>query len=280
MLRKILTTLFFLFSTSAIAGTGNINDQNILTEALTTASKKQKSAIEYSLQSMKKLNTAHDRYIIVNIPAFYLYAVQQGNVVLDSKVIVGSGSRDANTTPEITTHVSGIMYNPYWSPPPGLLEERILPNWEKDSFYLKKTGYHVMRVYDQQYVDESQVTPAMILSKEYVIMQKPGPNNVLGKILFILNDSQDVYLHDTNHPELFNKDYRNFSFGCIRVQQWKKLAAWISLTSTEYIDRTIASGFTSTDGISVHTPVYIVYWPADVVNGKVVYYNDIYGLLK
>jgi murein L,D-transpeptidase YcbB/YkuD len=277
MLKKLFSALLILYSSTALAGTGSVNEQNLL--ASTEGTTMQHKAIKYSIASMQQLRQSK-RFIIVNIPAYKLYAVDDGRIVFESKVIVGSGTNNSNTTPELSSRISGVMYNPYWSPPPGLLEDRILPKWENDPAYLKKSGYTVMRVFDQIYVDEEQVTPDMILSKQYAIMQRPGPNNVLGKILFILENSQDVYLHDTNHPELFNLESRNRSFGCIRVQQWQTLASWILQVPTSYIQRSVQTNFTSTDSVAYNLPIHLVYWPADVVNEKVVFYPDVYEKLK
>jgi murein L,D-transpeptidase YcbB/YkuD len=277
MLKRMLSVLMILCSSTAFAATGSLAEQNLL--AATSGTKAQREAIEYSIASMRKINLSK-RYIIVNVPAYKLYAVENGNVVLESKVVVGTGSTEANKTPELSSRISGVMYNPYWSPPPGLLEDRILPKWERDPAYLRKAGYTVMRVFDQVYVDETQVTPDMILSKKYAIMQKPGPNNVLGKILFILEDSQDVYLHDTNHRELFNLENRNSSFGCIRVQNWQELASWILQVPSSYIARSVQTDFTSTDSVAYNLPIHLVYWPADVVNGKVVFYPDVYNKIN
>jgi murein L,D-transpeptidase YcbB/YkuD len=107
--------------------------------------------------------------------------------------------------------------------------------------------------------------------------QRPGPNNALGLMRFSTDNNMNIYLHDTNARGLFAQDHRALSHGCVRVQQWKPLAAWAAREDEAWVDDIALAGgktrFLKVDSI----PVVITYSRVDLVDGQLREYADIYG---
>lgn len=109
--------------------------------------------------------------------------------------------------------------------------------------------------------------------KRYV---PPGPNNPLGQVRFSTDNSQNIYLHDTNHHELFERDMRALSAGCVRVNQWHQLAQVLSGQDAQAVD-----GYTEGNKIQyVHIApslVYISYQRVDLdEQGRLSVFPDVY----
>ncbi len=120
-------------------------------------------------------------------------------------------------------------------------------------------------------------TPMMIRNEaaEYV---PPGPNNPLGRLKFEMDNNQFIYLHDTNRKELFNRDRRAYSHGCVRVQNYLDLAAWVAGVPVEEIERKIRTGRTFTERVPEAVPVYLgyyIFFPNEY--GQLTAYPDLYG---
>lgn len=181
------------------------------------------------------------KYVVVNIPAFELVAYDNGHEVLRSKVIVGKTSAK---TPRITTNIIKIKFNPDWTPTPNMIASAIARH--------KKVPQHT----------------------------RPGVKNPLGLLKFELDDDMNIYLHDTDKHDLFIKDTRGFSHGCVRVEKYVDLAAWVLNTSTNDIQSVIDSGKTiyrTTNLIPVYI-VYTTYWQDS--EGKIVHLPDVYNIMK
>lgn len=317
-MKRVLALVLCLLASNAIAGTGSEPDQEILKQALLTATPTQKQAINYTLeqiannpiiikkvinkpandylvpmqqygmlvkqetiddfiaQSATTIYSTPEKYVVVNIPAFMMYAVEDGNVTFTSKVIVGKGDKNSTKTPELQTNITHVGWNPYWAPPYNYSRTKTLAGWRKNKNYLQQNQLSIIRNSDHSFLASGEITEAVFTSKDYTIVQTPGEGNMLGKALFFLDNDEDVYMHDTNNHKLFDSKRRNFSLGCIRVQEWLRLATWVTGWDTEKV-----MGEINTKKLIIHNikqiPVYVVYWPADVVDGKVVYYQDLYN---
>ena len=315
-MKKILLSLAVVLTASyAQAGTGSDTEQNILSAAKITATFAQQRAIDFTLDRIKKrpisvkkitqLNqyvtsvtkygmvvTSDDvddfvttyshpkRYIVVNIPAFMLYVIEDDKVVFSSKVIVGKGNKRTTKTPELNTNITHVGWNPYWAPPYNYSITKTIAGWKKDKNYLRKNDLSVIRNKDHSFLTNAELTEAVFRSTDHTIVQTPGDDNMLGKALFFLDNKEDVYMHDTNRRDLFKHDRRNFSLGCIRVQQWLQLASWVTKWDNTKIMGEIDTGDLIFHNLPKQVPVFVVYWPADVVDGKVVYYTDLYNWIK
>lgn len=110
-------------------------------------------------------------------------------------------------------------------------------------------------------------------------MQPSGERNALGRLKFDLDNPHSIYMHDTNHRELFGRQSRALSSGCIRVDNFRELAAWVSGKSVAEIDQELLNRRTRRLDVE-RIPVYIVYWIASVNQGRLVFNRDVYGRVR
>jgi murein L,D-transpeptidase YcbB/YkuD len=226
------------------------------------------------------------RYIWVNLPSFYLQLWENDTVKIESRVVVGKPN---TRTPLLTSQISNIVTYPQWTIPNSIILKEILPALKRNPGYLEKKGYMLTswegEEIDPYTVDWEKYTKGI----PYRIVQGSGDANALGILKFNFPNKYSVYLHDTNQRYLFKNENRALSHGCVRVQEWEKLTYYISaLDSMNYeADENYMVG----DSIKVwlkrkekhvipvksKIPVYFRYFTATGKNGKVVFYDDIYG---
>jgi murein L,D-transpeptidase YcbB/YkuD len=197
-------------------------------------------------------------YIVVNIPSFKLTMIRDGNIVLESPVIVG---KNVTKTVIFSGMLSYIVFSPYWNLPQSIINKEVKPGMAKNKNYLEK---HNMEWNNGQ------------------VRQKPGANNSLGLVKFIFPNSNDIYMHDTPAKTLFSQESRAFSHGCIRVGKPRDLAIAILKDdpswTPEKIDRAMHAGKENTVVLKSKIPVYIGYFTAWVnAGGEINFYDDIYG---
>lgn len=234
----------------------------------------------YSISELKKIDlSGRKKTIIVNIPTFNLRAYDGADVFIDSKVIVGSKSRK---TPLMKTKLTQLKINPDWTVPVSILKKdylRKIKNFKQAS--LSSRGYYVADgkgdVVDFELA--SEMSSEEFINSGYQLKQSSGDNNALGRIKFVLKNSDSIYLHDTNNKSLFNRANRDLSSGCIRVENYMELASWVYGGYISDIEEKINTGKTMYIN-TIETDVYFTYLPVFVVNGKVVYANDVYGEFK
>ena len=223
-----------------------------------------------------------ERFVIVNVAGFEVGVFEAGQAVLLMPAIVGRAYRQ---TPDFSGKISTITFNPAWNVPPKLAREDILPKLKKDPSYLQKKGFRVFqnwsdgaREIDGGAVDWSQIKAD---SLSFKFRQDPGPQNALGRILFLFPNKFDVYMHDTPERYLFTQAVRDFSSGCIRIEKPLDLALYAlgddpSWTKERILD-IIASGETKVIPIRKPIPVHILYWTAWLgADGRVQFRQDIY----
>lgn len=192
------------------------------------------------------------RYVIVNVPAYTVALVEDGQVVTRHRVVVGAPK---TATPQLGAVATGVIFNPWWEVPKSITPE-----------VQGKRGYKAVKTEDG--------------GVRY--RQPPGPANSLGRMKVVMPNNYAIYLHDTPAKHLFKKDERAFSHGCIRTHNALDFAR-VLLGNPEWdqakIAETIASGKTVTAEATTPTPVYITYFTAaaSADNGGIVAYKDVYG---
>jgi L,D-transpeptidase YcbB len=166
-----------------------------------------------------------DKYMIVNIANFDLKVIVNGKTAWGNNVIVGQHYRQ---TPVLSAKILGVTINPDWTVPPTILKEDILPKGKQIPSYLRKNNIEVLD-HQGKLVNPDSVQWQSLNGKyfPYILRQKPGAFNALGKIKFIMPNSHFVYLHDTPTKGLFKRSERTFSSGCIRVAQPYLLAQFL-----------------------------------------------------
>lgn len=222
-------------------------------------------------------------YLLVNIPSYTLYVYNKDTLVLESKVIVGSPK---TKTPLLNSRISNFVIYPQWTVPYSIIFKEMLPQIKKDISYLDKENLMVVDAYD------SVIDPSYIewneLNKDnfpYLIRQREGDDNSLGVIKFNFLNKYSVYLHDTNARGLFNKSERALSHGCVRVQDWEELSYYLTRSDTVRFPPDSLSAWISRQEKHTVTgfpklPLYIRYFTVEGRNGKLKFYNDIYGYDK
>ncbi len=221
------------------------------------------------------------RYLLINVPAFDLQLVEQGAVVLHSKVIVGKPSR---ATPLLDSQISSVVMNPDWRVPRSIIQRDILPHIQENGHYLSEREFDVYN-YNGLLIQHSAAEWQSLAFSDfpYRLVQRPGPKNALGKYKFHFDNSFSVYLHGTSEPKLFNKNNRALSSGCIRVEKVEELALWFKthLVKDKTLWDRLEPDVTSPQWFSLSDklPVHLVYWTAWLdEQGQLQYRNDIYHL--
>lgn len=225
-----------------------------------------------------------DRYVLVNIPSATLWAVDDGKVALEMPVIVGKKARPTNS---FKTEISGVRLNPNWTVPPTIKRQDFLPSLQEDPTTLSRKGVELYKVQngrsvsiDPSTVDWNNISPRELHS--YRMTQAPGANNPLGQVRVIMENPYNIYLHDTNHRDLFDKDERALSSGCIRVAKPQELARFLLSKNKEWseekMQRILASGRMTDVATDSNIPVYILYQTVwQDAHGDIVFGEDFYG---
>ena len=198
------------------------------------------------------------RYIVVNVPQFFLHAFDSGQKVLDMKVIVGQEYQD-KATPVFSDSMEYVVFRPYWNVTPDIAAKEIFPKEEANPGYLAANN---MQVYNDH--------------GRRAVRQLPGPKNSLGLVKFMFPNDFNIYLHDTPNDELFTKDVRAFSHGCIRVEKPTELAEWVLGWPADKVQEAMHGSDNHTVRLPHKIPVYIVYFTTFVENGDLRFGNDLY----
>lgn len=215
--------------------------------------------------------------IFVNIPSYQLNYYRDGQLVLNSRVIVGKNER---RTPVMYSKLSNVVVNPPWNAPTRLINEDIIPKVKLDPSYLERNGYSIIDSRGNV-VNPYSIDWASIGAKfPYRLRQKAGDNSALGRYKFNMPSSDAIYLHDTPNRGLFGKENRALSSGCVRVEKSDALAT-ILLKESGWTDnrkqKVLQSQKTTSVNVSSDNPVYLYYVTAWVENGKLHRLKDIYG---
>jgi L,D-transpeptidase YcbB len=219
--------------------------------------------------------------ILVNLPEFILRTMRrQPAPFLTMRVVVGKAYR--KQTPVFAGNMQYVIFRPYWNVPPSIQQAELVPKLSRDRSYLATHGFEV--VDGNEVVTDGAVSDDIfrqLRAGSLGIRQKPGPKNSLGLVKFIFPNSYDVYLHSTPAIELFSRARRDFSHGCIRVQDPLALAAWVLRDDPNWNAEKIAAAMNGDQTIQVNLakpiPVLIIYSTAVVEpDGEVRFFDDIY----
>jgi murein L,D-transpeptidase YcbB/YkuD len=224
--------------------------------------------------------TAHlaSRFVMVNIPAAQIEAVEDGVVASRHTAVVGKPDR---ASPELSSKIIEINFNPYWTVPVSIVRRDLIPVMQKDPDYLKNE--HI-RIFDMQgnELNPSQINWYSQEAVNYRFKQDPGDFNSLGTIRINFPNKHGVYMHDTPQKGLFGEDMRFHSSGCVRVQNVRELVTWLLRDTPTWdrahIDAVIKSGDRIDARLAKPVPVYWVYVTAWATpDGVVQFRDDIYN---
>jgi len=195
------------------------------------------------------------RYIMVNVPPFHLEAFDSGQKTLEMKVIVGKDYVD-KATPVFSDSMEYVVFRPFWNVTPDIAAKEVFP---KGPEYLAANDMEVYNDHGRQ-----------------AVRQRPGPKNSLGLVKFMFPNDYNIYLHDTPNGELFKKDIRAFSHGCIRVEKPADLAQWVLGWPEDRVRQAMDGQDNRQVSLPKKIPVYIVYFTTFVSDGQLFFGNDLY----
>jgi murein L,D-transpeptidase YcbB/YkuD len=188
--------------------------------------------IELALERLRWLPDLGDRrFIVLNIPMFSLWAWDfippDGAPTFGMKAIVGRALR--TETPVFVEEMRYVIFRPYWNVPPSILRNEVLPAIRRDPGYLDRQQ---MEIVDGDGDDAARVAPtqeniARLGHGSLRVRQRPGAHNALGLVKFVFPNDDNVYMHGTPAQALFGRARRDFSHGCIRVEDPVALAEWV-----------------------------------------------------
>lgn len=222
-------------------------------------------------------------YLIVNIPEYRLRVYEQGKEALTMRVIVG---KTLTATPVFSDKMEYVVLAPYWNVPYSIIDKELRAKLETDPNYLDRLDMEVVRGYGRKAtaIDPTTIDWAGVTQDnfKYTVRRRPGPKNDLGDVKFIFPNSNDIYLHDTPHDELFSQTKRSFSHGCVRVEEPIKLATYLLRNNPNWdltsIQDTIAQHREKYITLKEKLPVYLVYLTAWAdADGHAHFRDDIYG---
>ncbi len=223
------------------------------------------------------------RMVVVNVPEFMLraYEVQDGRiqVKLAMKVIIGKALD--TRTPLFDEEMRFIEFSPYWNVPPSIARQETVPRLRADPGYLERQGMEFVTPGGQVVTTLAPEHLDAVLAGKWRIRQRPGPKNALGDIKFVFPNNDNIYLHHTPTPSLFERDRRDFSHGCIRVEAPVALAQFVLQNdpgwTEERIRTAMSSGKSSTLRLKQALIVLIAYSTVVAKDGRVFFYPDLYG---
>jgi len=238
--------------------------------------------------ALEKLKSVPDsmiqsKYIEVNIPSYLLYFYNADTIVSKHRVVVGANK---TKTPEFSAPIKFIVTHPYWHVPYSIASTEILYGAKTDSNFFKKKNYTILdkgKEISPDSVDWSSIKP---YNFPYRIRQGTGKSNSLGLLKILFPNEHAIYIHDTPSKHLFRRDIRNFSHGCIRVEEPFRLAKNIlTLENHVYADSldTLAIRDKETYlNINDTFLVKIRYRTVDLDDSlkQLRFYNDVYGREK
>jgi len=235
--------------------------------------------LKTNVERLREL-TGHlgNRFVVTNIPAAQIEAIEDGVAVSRHTAVVGKPDRPS---PDINSRIIEINFNPYWTVPVSIVRRDLIPKMQGEPDYL--TNNHI-RILDQRgnELNASQINWYSNEAVNYMFKQDPGDFNSLGSIRINFPNRDGVYMHDTPLKNLFGEDMRFHSSGCVRVQNVRELVYWLLRDtpdwSREKIDASIASGERVDARLAKPVPVHWVYITAwATADGVVQFRDDIYG---
>jgi len=242
--------------------------------------------IELNLERLRWLpEELGRRHLRVNIPDYRLELVEDSRTVLEMRVVVG---KKENPTPVFSDQMTHLTFNPFWNIPESIAVKETVPLLLKDNKYAAKHGIQVvMKANEEEIVDPSEIGRKEATQDAktfpYLLRQRPGPGNALGRVKFMFPNQFNVYLHDTPTRHLFNRTERDYSHGCVRVERPVELAEYLLKEkpgwNTDRINNAMQSGEEVSVTLGRPLPVHIVYWSVWVgESGELQRRPDIYEL--
>lgn len=249
-------------------------------EALNIPATVRLNQLATNLTRLKMLTSSlPDRFVMVNVPAASIEAVESGYVASRHTAIVGKIDRP---TPILNSKIYEINFNPFWTVPKSIIKRDLIPLMQEQPDYLTEQRIRIYNNAGDELLPE-QIDWRTDEAVNYMFRQDPGDFNSLGQVRINFHNSHQVYMHDTPNKGLFREETRFFSSGCVRVQNVRDLIAWLAKDQTgadrNQLNYFYESGERVDLALDNQVPVYFAYITAwAVTDGVVQFRNDIYNL--
>jgi len=224
-----------------------------------------------------------EKHVLINIAAFYVRAVKNGRDEFVMPVVVG---KVAHQTPVFSSVIYDVKMHPDWTSPDSIAERYVIPKIQKNPSSINRYGYQAISKRTGRVVPWSSISTANLSNRDYTFRQKPGKNNALGMARFSIKNDYAIFMHGTPAQSLFKEENRNFSSGCIRLEDPLKMAKFL-LNDQGLSDAKIESLYNLEDGEAAKTniigldeevPVHITYMTAWIdQKGYLHFTDDAYG---
>lgn len=236
------------------------------------------------------------KYVWVNIPSLSLQAVDETQV-LDMRICCG---RLETKTPVLNSYIKRMDFNPQWIIPKSIIRKSVLQH-AGDNAYFDSHNYYIRERKTGKTIDPTVATGSMLCSNDYMVIQRGGKGNALGRVIFRFDNDFSIYLHDTSNAGAFLHRSRAVSHGCIRVEKPFDLAVFMldckderlinkmkySMTA-EYDTRPCGDGgnggqvnrktMQGSQAVNPEIPIFIAYYTIyPDSHGRLVEFPDIYG---
>lgn len=231
--------------------------------------------VELALEQLRWLpSELPERYVLLNTPSFMASYFEGDRKALTMRAIYG---KPETQTYVFNDKVSYVEFHPYWGMPRSILVNIYLPRLQRDPSYFDRGGYEVTDGNGRRIPSTSINWYQYGANIPFNVRQLPGPRNALGELKIMFPNKHAIYMHDTPDRELFARENRAISNGCVRLEDPRAMAAAVLGWGREDVSRRL-DGPHSRQDLDVNVPVFLTYftaWPED--GAEIVYYNDVYG---
>jgi murein L,D-transpeptidase YcbB/YkuD len=266
-------------ASNGLAPTGIVDHRTI--GALNVPAAARLRQLRTNLDRVSELaRTAGKRYVLVNIPAAQIEAIENDRVVSRHAGVVGKIDRP---TPVLRSTIRELNFNPIWTLPPTVIAKDLIPKGRE----LARSNKDVLQVYgidaygpDGRKLDSSKIDWSSEMVHHLTYRQQPGKDNPLGFLKINFHNGYSVYLHDTPSESIFGRNFRAATSGCVRVQGIEQLAAWLLHDNGWTLAHVMAlkeSGERKDVSLKKPIPIYMAYitaWATE--DGVVQFRRDLY----
>ncbi len=250
--------------------------KNTISRVLGDNPKAQMNKVLYAMERLRwHPDSLGNTRVFINQPAYRATFMKNGKQELSMRVVVGKPSNQTNF---FYDKIEYVDFNPYWGIPRSILVNEMLPKLRRNASYMDNLGYEITTMKGKRISSSNIDWYSVGANFPYNVRQPPGSTNALGRLKIMFPNKHAIYMHDTPAKNLFERDTRAYSYGCVRLAQPLKMAAAVLGTNLSSVKDRISGGKNNRQNLKQKVPIYIAYftaWPNS--SGKIDYYSDVYG---